>query len=91
MGLREEIEALPKGWNFVLVEGKGDTKKAYQQNWRNLKQDAGKISELLKDPVNKRRASMVGVVLGEASGSLLAVDVDGQAASNLLKERFGIE
>lgn len=92
MGLIEELAALPKGWNFVLCnEGEDKTKRAYQKDWRNLRQDFAKIVELLKDPVNKRRASMVGVILGDASEGLLAVDIDGESAADLLRERFNIQ
>ena len=91
MGLIEETAALPKGWNFLLCKNKGDgSKAAYQKDWRNLRQDAAKIAELLGQPIG-RDASMIGVLLGEASGGLLAVDHDGESASDLLKSKFRIE
>ena len=48
MGLIEETAALPVGWNFLLCKNKGGSSKAaYQKDWRNLRQDAAKIAELL--------------------------------------------
>ena len=91
MGLIEETAALPVGWNFLLCKNKGDgSKAAYQKDWRNLRQDAAKIAELLSQPIG-RDASMIGVLLGEASGGLLAVDHDGESASELLRSKFRIE
>ena len=92
MGMREEIATLPKGWNFVLCHAKNGTQKAaYQEAWRDLRQDSDAIAELLKDSAHKRKASMVGVILGEASGGLLAVDHDGESCDELLRKQFGIE
>ena len=92
MGLTQEISALPEGWNFVLChEGADKTKAAYQKAWPKLRQNSATIAELLQDPANKRRATMVGVLLGEASGGLLAVDHDGESASELLRTKFNIQ
>lgn len=88
MGMREEIATLPKGWNFVLCNGR---KAPYQPGWRNFRHDSGAIAELLKDCEHQRKASMVGVILGEASGGLLAVDHDGESCDDLLRKQFGIE
>lgn len=91
MGLIEETAALPEGWNFLLCkEGPDKTKKAYQKGWPDLRQDAAKIADLLKQPIG-RDASMIGVILGQASGGLLAVDHDGESASDLLRSKFRIE
>jgi hypothetical protein len=92
MGLSEEVAALPQGWNFVLChEGPDKTKAAYQKAWPKLRQDSATIAELLKGPVDSRKASMVGVLLGDASGGLLAVDHDGESASALLRSKFNIQ
>ena len=92
MGLIEEVAALPQGWNFVLChEGPDKTKAAYQSGWPKLRQDSATITELLKGPVDSRKASMVGVLLGDASGGLLAVDHDGESASALLRSKFNIQ
>ena len=92
MGLTQEISALPEGWNFVLChEGPDKTKAAYQKAWPKLRQNSATIAELLQDPANKRRATMVGVLLGDASGGLLAVDHDGESASELLRSKFNIQ
>jgi hypothetical protein len=92
MGLIEEVAALPEGWNFVLChEGPEKTKAAYQSGWSKLRQNSATITELLKDPIESRKASMVGVLLGKASGGLLAVDHDGESAGDLLRNKFGIQ
>lgn len=91
MGLIEDIRPLPEGWNFVLVRNKNGAKAAYQDDWSNLRQNYETTVGLLCQPDHQRKATMVGVLLGEASGGLLAVDHDGHSASQLLKDRFGIE
>ena len=47
MGMREEIATLPKGWNFALCHARNGTQKAaYQEAWRDLRQDSDAIAEL---------------------------------------------
>ena len=89
MGLSEEIRRLPEAWRFALVrKGPDGTKKAYERGWpQGIDHD--QVEQKLSHP--RCVASMVGVILGEVSGGIVAIDHDGDGADEVLREVFGLE
>jgi putative DNA primase/helicase len=84
--LSKLIQNLPNDWRLVAV---GDNKGPYQKSWQKKRLTKEDIELELSRPVTKCKA--VGVLCGEPSNGLLVVDVDGESASELLKEKFDIE
>ena len=91
MGISEEIKALPQGWMFCLAKpggADGLQKQAYERGWPQgltVDQVQAKLSH------GRCMATMIGAVLGEVSGGLVAIDHDGDGADIVLRDVFGIE
>ena len=89
MGLIDEIRPLPKGWRFCLAKNIRGDKRPYEKGWPKLDLDAEAIGRKLSH--GRCTATMIGALLGEPSGGLVAIDHDGDGASIVLRETFGIE
>ena len=89
MELIKEIKPLPQGWRFCLAKNIRGDKRPYEKNWPKLDLDADAIEKKLSH--GRCTATMIGALLGEPSGGLVAIDHDGEGASIVLRETFGIE
>ena len=69
---------IPDTWSLVPVVGK----RPYQKNWVNKQYDH---SEILAE-LEKGKATGFGLKLGNG---LLAIDIDGDSAADLLKKLAG--
>lgn len=89
MRLSEEIQRLPEAWRFCLVQADGRNKRAYEKKWPTLDLNADAIEKKLSH--SRTKATMVGVVLGEASQGLMAIDHDGHGAAQVVREVLGLD
>lgn len=65
------LEGIPADWQLLPVSGK----RGYLPGWQN-----GIDRETIKDELINGKATGIGVILGELSGGLVAVDEDGEQA-----------
>lgn len=65
------LEGIPADWQLLPVSGK----RGYLPGWQN-----GISREVSKDELINGKATGIGVILGELSGGLVAVDEDGALA-----------
>ena len=85
MQLIEEIRPLPVGWRYCLAIDK----RPYERRWQQLDLDVAAIERKMYH--GRCKATQVGLVLGEPSGGIVAIDHDGESASEVLRETFGLE
>lgn len=65
------LEGIPADWQLLPVSGK----RGYLPGWQN-----GISREVIKDELINGKATGIGLILGELSGGLVAVDEDGEQA-----------
>jgi len=71
---------LPKDWKWVLVRGKDAFGQGTSSDPLDTEKTLGKINS------RRHRQTGLGVVTGDASNGLVAVDIDGPRAEELFKE-----
>ena len=81
MDIKEELLRLPK-WGFVAVQNK----RPYQNDWQK---NPLTRAQLFKE-ISEGRSTGIGVLAGKLSGGLLFLDHDGQSASKILTEEWGL-
>ena len=82
MDIKDELLRLPKSWGFVAVQNK----RPYQNDWQK---NPLSRSQLFKE-ISEGRSTGIGVLAGKLSGGLLFLDHDGQSASKILTENWGM-
>jgi Protein of unknown function (DUF3987)/Bifunctional DNA primase/polymerase, N-terminal len=81
--LTAALRALPKEWALTPV----NQKKAYFASW----QQTGLARELIEQDITSRNADGFGILTGELSGGLIAIDCDGHEPHARFKEILGGE
>jgi hypothetical protein len=76
---------LPEEWKWVLVRGKDAFGQGTSKDPLDTEKTLGKIDS------RRHRQTGLGVVTGDASNGLVAVDIDGPVAEELFKEALGEE
>ena len=76
---------LPEDWKWVLVRGKDAFGQGTSKDPLDTEKTLGKIDS------RRHRQTGLGVVTGDASNGLVAVDIDGPVAEELFKEALGEE
>lgn len=86
--IAETLDLLPENWNFTPI---GDRKAPYRDNWQNEELAREHIKKCLlhgEEVISKktgkpyhRYSSGYGLLTGEQSGGLLAIDFDGASAA----------
>ena len=74
---------LPKDWKWVLVRGKDAFGQGTSSDPLDTEKTLGKINS------RRHRQTGLGVVTGDASGGLVAVDIDGPQAESCFQEALG--
>ena len=82
MDIKDELLRLPKSWGFVAVQNK----RPYQNDWQK---NPLTRAQLFKE-ITEGRSTGIGVLAGKFSGGLLFLDHDGQSASKILTEEWGL-
>ena len=82
MDIKDELLRLPKSWGFVAVQNK----RPYQNDWQK---NPLTRSQLFKE-ISEGRSTGIGVLAGKLSGGILFLDHDGQSASKILTENWGM-
>ena len=70
------LEGIPAGWKLTPVRGK----RGYLKGWQN-----GTDREIIKQELFDK-ATGIGIILGELSGGIVAIDEDGEEAQALADE-----
>jgi hypothetical protein len=81
--LTTALHALPQGWALTPV----NQKKAYFSGW----QQTGLARELIEQEITGGKADGFGILTGELSGGLIAIDCDGHEPHARFKEILGGE
>ena len=76
---------LPEDWKWVLVRGKDAFGQGTSKDPLDTEKTLGKIDS------RRHRQTGLGVVTGDASNGLVAVDIDGPVAEELFKKALGEE
>lgn len=74
---------LPEDWKWVLVRGKDAFGQGTSSDPLDTEKTLGKVDS------RRHRQTGLGVVTGDASNGLVAVDIDGPVAEELFKEVLG--
>jgi hypothetical protein len=86
--LIDETKALPDSWKVVPVSGK----RVLLKDWtNNLKTPVEVVDYLYQAQSGHKwfsKTTGVALVLGDASGGVLAIDCDGQSSGDWLKAQF---
>lgn len=79
----DALHALPKEWELTAVR----QKRAYIPDW----QQTGLPRELIKQEITTDKADGFGILTGELSGGLIAIDCDGHEPHARLREILGVD